>query len=116
MALNDAGKNVMLDAFAGVAVYGSLHDDDPSTTGANEISGGSPAYARKSITWGSAASASVAASNSPVFDVPGSTTVKYFGFFSASSGGTFYGSALVTNEAYGGQGTYTANSITVSLT
>lgn len=90
MPLNDAGRNASLDGLASVATFASLHSGDPSTTGANELTGGSPAYARKSITY--AASASGQKSNSAVltFDVPAST-VAYVGLWSAVSAGTFYG-------------------------
>jgi len=44
-----AAKNLMLDALGAVAVYVSLHTDDPGTIGSNEVSGGSPAYARSTF-------------------------------------------------------------------
>ena len=47
-AFVEAAKNSMLDALS--ITHISLHDDDPSTTGANEVTGGSPAYARKAAT------------------------------------------------------------------
>ena len=43
----DSAKNTMLDAVA--PPYGSLHTAY-SATGANEVAGGSPAYARKPLT------------------------------------------------------------------
>jgi hypothetical protein len=95
--------------------HASLHTGDPSTTGANEVTGGSPAYARKAITFATASSQQIAASTQPVFDVPASTTVTYVGFFSAITTGTFLGSALVTSEAFGAQGTYTLTAATISL-
>jgi len=47
----DASVHAMLDLElpAGSASL-SLHSGDPGSTGANEISGGSPAYARKTVT------------------------------------------------------------------
>lgn len=110
------GKNVMLDQFGTVAVYASLHTADPGNTGASEVSGGSPAYARKSVTWNAAASGSKTASNAPVFDVPASTTVTYVGFWSAATAGTFYGSGAVTSQNFASQGTYTVSSTTLSIT
>lgn len=107
MGLNNNAKNVMLDELATVAVYASLHSGDPSTTGANEISGGSPAYARKAITWNSAAAGSLDSSNAPVFNVPTGVTVAYVGFWSAVTAGTFYGYADVTDKVFTSQGTYT---------
>lgn len=104
--LTTEGRNLMLDS--GFAPgYASLHSADAGATGDNELSGGSPAYARKAITWGSAASGTRSSTNSQVFDVPAGSTVAEVGYWSAPSGGTFYGSRAVTSESYTGQGTYT---------
>lgn len=117
MALSNNGKHVMLDALAAVAVYVSLHTGSPSTTGANEVSGGSPAYARKSMTWNAASGGALDNSNAPVFDVPAGTTVSHFGLWSAATAGTFYGGdALSASESFTGQGTYTLNDGDVTLT
>jgi hypothetical protein len=114
--LSNNGKHAALDGLAAVAVYASLHTDDPSTTGANEVAGGSPAYARKAAAWAAASGGSVAlAATLPVFDVPAGTTVKYVGLWSALTTGTFYGAWDVTDEAYVAQGTYTVASGSVSL-
>jgi len=107
MPYSPAGKNLMLDALGAVAVFVSLHDGAPGDNGANEISGGAPAYIRKAITWNGAAAGSIDSSNAPELDVPSSTTVAYVGFWSAESGGTFYGFADVTDEVFAAQGTYT---------
>ena len=104
------GKNAMLDALGALAIYaGLLNDSDV------EISGGSPAYARKSITWGAAANGSKALSNSPVFDIPAGVTVSKIIICSAVSGGTTYATYDATNEAFGGQGTYTITSGSINL-
>jgi hypothetical protein len=106
--LNNNGKNEMLDGLSAVAVYAALHTEDPGTTGTAEVTGGSPAYARKSISWAAAASGALTTNAQIVFDVPASTTIKYLGYWSAVTTGTFYGSrALSANETYAGQGTYT---------
>jgi hypothetical protein len=116
MPLNDTAKNLMLNALAAVAVYASCHTADPGTTGTNEVTGGSPAYARKAITWNSAATGSLDDSNTPVFDIPAGTTVAFVGLWSAVTVGTFYGSFDVTNEAFAAQGTYTLTDGDISLT
>jgi len=116
--LNDNGHDLQLAGFVASAVYASLHTADPGTTGTSEVTGGTPAYARKAITWGSPASSSVAmAATLPTFNVPAATTISYLGYWSALTSGTFYGSrALSSPETYGGQGTYavTAGSESVS--
>jgi len=90
MPLTDAGRNASLDGLAAVATFASLHTGDPSTTGANESTGGGPAYARKSITWAASATGTKANSAACLFDVPAST-IAYIGLWSAVTAGTFYG-------------------------
>ena len=98
-----AAKNTMLDSLT--VSYASLHTDDPSSTGTNEVTGGSPAYARKAITMNAAASSSRALNADVTFDVP-ACTVKFVGYWSAITGGTFHGSDPVTNEVFAAQGQY----------
>jgi hypothetical protein len=114
-ALVDAGKNVALDALGVAADFASLHTATPNASGSNEVSGGSPAYARKALTWAAASGGSMATSNTPVFDVPAGTTVAFVGLWSAGSGGTFYGYFDVTDEVFAGQGSYSLTAGTVSL-
>lgn len=94
MRYTATAKNVMLDALdesqAAGAKYGSLHTAY-SATGANELTGGSPAYARKAATWAAAASGSKATSAGMVFDVPASSTVRWVGFWDAPTAGNFLG-------------------------
>lgn len=115
--LVDAGKNLMLDGFAGGVTFVSLHTADPSTGGTSEVSA-SP-YTRESVSWSSAASGSLTTGSAVVFDVPGSTTITHLGYWSASTSGTFYGSrALDTSQTFATAGTYTIASggITESIT
>lgn len=117
MPLNDNGRHACLNGLGAVAGFASLHTASPSTTGANEVTGGSPAYARKAITWNAAASGNLDSSNQPLFDIPAGTTVTHFGLWSAASGGTFYGGdALSASEAFTGQGTYQLTDADVALT
>lgn len=116
MPLTNNAKNAMLDHLATLAVWASLHSADPGTTGASELSGGSPAYARKAITWNAASAGNLDNNANPVFDVPAGATVAHVGLFSAVTAGTFYGSADVTDEAFAGQGTYTLTDFDVTLT
>lgn len=121
MPLATAAKNLMLNALAGVnpalsATHMSLHTGDPGATGANEVTGGSPAYQRRAITWNTASSGNLDDASVPAFDIPPSTTLSHFGLWSASSGGTFLGGdALSTTETYGAQGTFTVSDLDVSL-
>jgi hypothetical protein len=85
----NTAKNSMLQAIG--ITHVSLHDGYPGTTGLNEISGGTPAYARKAITFAAAASGSKAASTQPLLDVPAGKTIRYVGFWDAVSAGNFLG-------------------------
>lgn len=113
MAYENAAKNSMLDHLGTEIGFVGLLDETDT-----EITGGSPAYARKAITW-AAAGASVqgemAASNQPIFDVPASTTVSKVIFMSLVTGGTKYGEADVDNEVFTNQGTYTLTSVILDL-
>lgn len=80
------GRNQLLDATD--VAFASLHSDYPGTTQANEITGGSPAYARKAVTFAAAASGSKASSNSQAFDVPAATTVRWIGGSTAVTAGS----------------------------
>lgn len=121
MPLSDNGKNSMVNGLASNATHMSLHSADPGTTGANEITGGSPAYARKAATWGAASAGVRTLSSQLVFDVPAGVTVTHTGVWSAASGGTFQGgdnlrdgSNNPVSEAFSGQGTYTVTTATLN--
>lgn len=117
--LSATAKNLMLDtldeSLATGADFGSLHTAY-STTGANEVTGGSPAYARKALTWGAAASGSKAlAATLPTWDVPAGTTVAWWGGWDAVTSGNFLfmmpvGASLPTNMSVDA-GDVTANTI-----
>lgn len=70
--------------------YASLHSAY-SATGANELTGGSPAYARLATTWGSAASNAMAISGTYTWNVPAGSTVAFIGFWDALTSGNFEG-------------------------
>jgi hypothetical protein len=81
-----------------------------------EISGGSPAYARVSIAFASAADGVIDDStNGAVVNVPAAAAVNYVGFFSAITSGTLLGIDSVTEEAFGAQGTYTVTDAKLDL-
>ncbi len=107
-------KNTMLDALS--VLYASLHDADPGSDGTNgELSGGSPAYARKAVVMDAAASGSRALHADVTFDVPASSSVSYVGYWTAATGGVFHGSDPVTTETFGAQGEYKLNASGTSL-
>jgi hypothetical protein len=96
-----AGADYMLTQWsANQALYASLHTAY-SSSGANELAGGS--YARVAATWGTASANAVSLAGTPyTVNVPASTTVAFVGYWTAGSGGTFEGmSALGGATAYG---------------
>lgn len=104
-----AEKNSLANAYASDAPYGALFTADPGTTGtvSGEVTGGTPAYARKSMGWGAAANSAI--TGAPVFDVPSGTTVTYFGVCVSGTAGTadLRDRTTVTSQAFSSQGTYT---------
>lgn len=102
MPLNDNGRNACCTGGLGNAIlYVSAHTGIPDNTGSNEATGGSPAYARQSVTWASASAGTRANSGAltPI-DVAAGT---YFalGLWSAVTSGTFYGWIPLNGTAKG---------------
>lgn len=113
----DADRNAMADAEAARITHLSMHTGNPGTTGANEASGGSPAYARKPVTFNAAGSAGplgsstqpatvgVAWSNEVTFDL-NTGNYTHAGGWSALTGGSFrVGNALGAAQNLSAQGT-----------
>lgn len=98
--LTDTTVNSMLDSQT--LDLASLHTAY-SASGANEVAGGAPAYARKAITMAAAAARARAASSAPVFDVPAGTTVRFIGLWTAS-GAVFKGMFANTSAGAGEKG------------
>ncbi len=111
MPYTPAGKNNMLDG--GGVTHISLHSDIPDVTGSNELTGGSPAYARKAITLGAASGGSKASTTTPTFDVPAGP-IFFQGNWDSISGGTFLGWQPINGGSVFGVGTAddTSNAIT----
>lgn len=102
MPLTDAVLNAGVSAMTALGDWISAHDGDPGGTGANEVTGGS--YARVQTTWGSAAAGDQTGSQVSI-NIPGGTTVTYWGIWSAVSGGTFRGGFEVSpSEGFGSDG------------
>ena len=112
----DAELNALADFEAGRVGYLSLHTASPGTTGANEATGGSPAYARKAVTFNAAgtvgplgstaqpATVGVAWGTEVTFDVPAGT-YTHGGMQSAATAGTFRnGNVLGASQTLTGQG------------
>jgi len=101
---NYNGLNAAANGIAAAGAYISAHTADPGSTGTSEVAGGSPAYARKQTTWGTAANGERVGSQVAI-DVPAGTSVTYWGIWSAATSGTFLGGfPLGATETFGAQG------------
>jgi len=96
-------------AYGTSAVALSLHAADPGTSGASEATGGSPAYARKALTWVAGASDGTNVANAVTFDLAPNQAVAYVGVWTSLSGGTFLDKYPVSYQTQSTQSTVTVN-------
>lgn len=99
-----ATKTSLAASYAALAAYGALATSAPGSSAGTEPSGGSPAYARKALTWtpGSAGVTSATAT----FDVPACTVVGTQ-LFTAVTGGTYVDGKTESSVVFSGQDTVT---------
>lgn len=116
--INKAANLFQISEVAGGAAV-DLGSDLTATTTVRkltEISGGSPAYARKAIAFNAATLGSIDDSTAPAFDIPAGATVDGVGLYDQlAAGGTLQAFDDLTSEAFAGQGTYTLNDTDVDL-
>lgn len=114
MIWTDAVLNAQADDDAARCVFMSLHTDDPGSTGADEASGGSPAYARQALAFEPGGDEGPLGVSQPAtvgvawaeasFDLPAGDFTHY-GMWSAVSGGVFLGGdVLPVTVSLGAQG------------
>ena len=72
-----------------------------------ELTGGSPAYARRAVTWTAVVTGLIRPTTDLAFDIPAGVTVGGWRGYSALTAGTEFGGQNLTNETFAGQGTYT---------
>lgn len=104
IAVGEANK--MLDAWAGrttytanAAVWAKLHTGDPGAAG---TSNAATSTTRKQVTWASAASQVLASSAALTWsggDLTATETISHLSFWTASTAGTFLGSAALNTSA-----------------
>ena len=99
-------RNNLATAYAAAATHAALYSTVPAGTAGTELTGGSPAYARKALSWGSPTDGVVSAT-AAVFDVAAGSTVAGAGLHTDISAGTYLDGAAVTSQAFASQGTYT---------
>ena len=86
----DARINAGLDGRLPGTVYVSAHSAF-SATGTNEISGGTPAYARQLMGMDAATGRIADNTDAETIDVPAGTDVQFLGLFDAVTAGNFLG-------------------------
>lgn len=99
-------RNNLVDAYKAAATYMAVYSTVPGASAGTEISGGSPAYARKASNWGATA-ASAATAAPAAFDMPSGSTAAGMGFHTAVTAGTYLDGAAITSQGFSSQGTLT---------
>src|SRR3954447_26291883 len=100
-----AEKNNLATAYGGNAAFGAVYTTAPGATAGTEPSGGSPAYARKALSWGAPSNGVVTAT--ATFDIPAGVTIVGAGVHTALTAGTYLDGTAITSQAFASQGTYT---------
>jgi hypothetical protein len=98
-------KNTLATSYGTAATHAALYTTAPGASAGTEVTGGSPAYARKAISWGAASGGVITAT--VTFDVPTGVTVVGAGVHTALTAGTYLDGGSVTSQAFASQGTYT---------
>lgn len=92
--------------------YVSLHTASPSTTGANEATGGG--YARQACSWNAASSGSKTNSSALTFTTTGATANTHFGTSTASTAGTYGIGGALTSPVTAATITVAAGALTLT--
>ena len=109
-------RNVGADAIAAAVTRLALHTGDPggANSASNEVTGGSPAYARKAAAWSAASGGAAALNGDVTFDVPAGTTVSWISGWNTAATVRYF-KKDVTDEVFGAQGTYVAKGTTTTI-
>lgn len=111
MAMLAAFFNALRDEGQTLITHIGLVDDS-----GDELTGGSPAYARQAVTWTDDGDGVMRPNANLTFNVPSGTTVGGWRGYSASTSGTNYGGEDLTQETFANQGTYTLLAASTSIT
>lgn len=113
MALNAAGLTLAADGFKAGATHMSLHSADPGATGTNATTA-----ARQAVTMTVDGNGDLSVPQTAFTGGAASGAVTHVGFWSALTGGTFYGSFAIGSgdTAFNAAGAYTVNAFIINLT
>jgi hypothetical protein len=118
--LSSEALKFMLDALDTAGLYVSAHTGDPSTTGTNEVTGGT--YARVSVphnaATGTGGTASMALTATATINIPAGTTVTYLGIWdhiSSTAQADYMGRVSIASEQFSSAGTLDVTALTIAL-
>jgi hypothetical protein len=105
MPLNTAALSTARDAVATAAPFLAIHTATPDATGSNQS-----AAARVAAAWSAGVSTSKSFTGGAA-----SGPALFVGFWSAATGGVFYGyQALTGDQTFNAAGQYTINSVSIT--
>ena len=110
--LNDTLLEIGADAMKAVATHAGLFTAEPNAAGTTNVA----SSARQSITWETNSSGDMVVTADAAFTGgAASGACTWVGFWSASSGGTFYGGFALTGDAtFNAAGEYNLTGVTVT--
>lgn len=68
---------------------------------------------RQAVTWSNPSDGDISIEGEPEFNILGGSTVNHVQYWSAETGGNYYGSSPVTAETFGGDGIYVLSSANI---
>ena len=102
--MNDTYRDAIATHGASLITHIGLVDNTDT-----ELTGGSPAYARKPVTWDAVVDGYIQISDTLLFDIPTGANVsgwRGYNQLDPGAGSVEYGGKSLTQEVFAGQGTY----------
>lgn len=100
-------KDQLATEYGQRATHGTVYTTAPGAAAGTEPTGGTPAFARKPLTWSAPSGGVITAS--AVFDMPPGTTVVGTGLHDALTAGNYIDGKTVTEVTFDVQDTVTVN-------
>jgi hypothetical protein len=111
MAINgQVMRSALANAYGTNAPFAALYSTAGGASAGTELTGGSPAYARKATSWGGAGAGNTNTATIPAFDVASGATVAGAGYHSLVTAGVYADGGSLTSQTFASQGTYTLSS------
>jgi hypothetical protein len=100
-------KNQLAAEYGQRATHGTVYTTAPGATAGTEPTGGTPAFARKPLSWSAPTDGVITAS--ATFDIPAGTTIVGTGLHDALTGGNYIDGKTETSVDFTAQDTVTVN-------